>query len=221
MSGYDLTQDSNSPSSRFSFAFCGVRRPTIEPDTRPYYSESMVMDKFNAAERDRTEDFNSQLRHFEYEFLQAAQEWKKSEQERYDIFNEAQRKRGEIFNAQETHRSNLFDQAEADRDKTFDGNQQRRSRAFQASLAAHERAFRESLDAFFTKHRWYLQTIKELLSANRPQRTSRGQRMIEAMSTEFSIFLQAEQDTFQANHQRRILLFGPLLSKSQSVCIGN
>ena len=73
------------------------------------------MDKFNAAERDRTEDFNSQLRHFEYEFLQAAQEWKKSEQERYDIFNEAQRKRGEIFNAQETHRSNLFDQAEADR----------------------------------------------------------------------------------------------------------
>ena len=45
--------------------------------------------------------------------------------------------------------------------------------------------------------------------------------MIEAMSTEFSTFLQAEQDTFQANHQRRILLFGPLLSKSQPVCISN
>ena len=179
-----------------------------------------AMDQFDAAEQERTDRFGSQLRQLDFRYLQSEQVRNKAERERDDSFRESQSERDDIFNKLQLDRYNFYDQAETDRTKTFDTNHRCRSIGFEASLAEHERVFQESLDTFSTKHQWYLQTIKSLLSTNQPQRKSGCEHVIGVMSLEFSAFLQAEQDAFQANHERRSLLFKsrPPQNRSVSIC---
>ena len=160
-----------------------------------------ILDRFEAAETERSKLFDSQLRQLELEYAEIEKNNKYREECIDNSLRAYMLRREEEFAAQESRRLNLLKQNEAKRKETYRSNYDRRTTIYDAALAARSKAFSEFLDVLSTKNQWYLQTIEGL--SNGPQRKSRCENLVGIMSKEFSAFLKTEQDGFYSKQKTR------------------
>ena len=184
-----------------------ARSQAPEPQPQP---SSHDVQKFKVAEAERSVVFDSQLRELEFDFIQENRVWETSIDKRNSVFQEFRRKRQDMFHAQRSNFAHLFEQSESIRSQTFKDNNSKRTSLFEILFTKHETLFTAALEEFSMKQQWYLQTIETLSSANRLRRESRGDCMIETMSTEFSTFLDGFRE--QVNYD-----YGPKAREPLSV----